>query len=126
MQGYVDCPPQAVGAALDEPTETGREWAGKRKATKGLERSRIDAQDVLNRVELLQQLVKPRSHSDHSHVTSKRHDVSDCGRAEKRADGSRIRRAALVFVTPVLRLGDALRLAAHRPVYLSLEYQSKW
>lgn len=48
MEGYVDCLLQTVGAALDEPTESEREWVGQRKATKGLERSRIDAQDVLN------------------------------------------------------------------------------
>lgn len=48
MEGYVDCLPLAVGAALDEPTESRREWARKRKATKGLERSRIDAQHLLN------------------------------------------------------------------------------
>jgi hypothetical protein len=77
MEGYVDCLLQVVGAALDEPTETGREWVGKRKATKGLGRSRIDAQDVSEPSEVLQLLVKPRSHSDHSDVTSKRHDVSD-------------------------------------------------
>jgi hypothetical protein len=76
--------------------------------------------------QLVQQLVKPRSHSDHPDVTPKRHDVSDCGRAEMPADGSRSRRAALVFVTPILRLGDALRLAAHQPVYVSLAYQSNW
>jgi hypothetical protein len=89
MERHVDCLPQIVGAALDEPTETRREWVGGRKAAKGHERSMFDAQHVLH------QLVRPGSPSDHSDVTSKRHDVSDCGRAEKRADGVWICRPAL-------------------------------
>jgi hypothetical protein len=67
MEGYVDWLLQAVGAALDEPTETGRGWAGQRKATKGLERSRIDAQHVLN------YLCNSWSTHDHTLITRASH-----------------------------------------------------
>jgi len=39
----VDWLPQAVGAALDEPTESRREWVGKRKAAKARRSARKES-----------------------------------------------------------------------------------
>jgi hypothetical protein len=106
MEGHVDCLPPIIGEG----------GSVKERRRRGTSARGFDAQDVLH------QLVRPGSPSDHWDVTSKRHDVSDCGRAEKRADGFGLP-CCIIFVTPILRLCDALRLAAHRPLYVPLVYQ---